>query len=370
MGATEAKSQKYDKALQLFERALQMMQKALEGSSAYAADIMDNIALMNIALGRYDTAVHLLQEAKAMKVKFLGSDSPKVADTEGNLGEAYYKMGNFKEAVIRYNEGTRICQGYFGREHPTTVRMMEDLARSYYSLGEYDAALKLYQQLLWNKQCLTTENQIETGDTLHNAAITLQAVGRRAQAMEFFQEALAIYQSCHDPGREANTVKNIGIVHSQQRNYPKAFECFTEALEIEFREYGLENPNTANTFSNLAVTFGELRKYNDSIQLWETALNITRRFLAPGSVEIGDMHHNIAMAMWMQGEGHIADVREHFDRSHRIFTSTLGKEHVKSKRAKKLLNSARKVVTRITNETRKKRARNKHCRRFRRRPRR
>jgi tetratricopeptide (TPR) repeat protein len=284
-------------------------------------------------------------------VKFLGSDNPKVADTEGNLGETYCEMGNFKQAIIHYEEGVKIYKYYFGTEHIATAGIMEELARVYHTLGEYDLAMKLYKQVLWNKRNLT-ELQIETGDTLHNTAITLQSIGQHDLAKEFFQQALAIYQFFQDSRREANTIKNIGITYSHQRNYTKAVDCFRETLEIENREYGLENPNTANTFSNLAATFGQVGKYNESIQLSQMALDITKRFRAPTNVDIGDMHHNIAVVKLRRGDTRIADVRAHLGESHRIFAGALGEEHVKSRKAKNLLESTTEHVTRtITDKT-------------------
>lgn len=294
-----------------------------------------------------------------MKVKFLGSENPKVADTEGNLGEAYCKMGNFKKAVIHYEEGVRIYKCYFGTEHIATSRIMEELARVYHTLGEYDLAMRLYNQVLWNKRNLK-EPQIEMGDTLHNTAITLQSMGQHGLAKEYFEQALAIYQSCQDSRREANTIKNIGIMYSNQCNYAEAVDCFREALEIENREYGLENPNTANTFSNLAATFGQAGKCSESIQLSQMALDITKRFRAPADVDIGDMHHNIAMVKLRRGDTRIADIRAHISESHRIFAGALGDEHVKSRKAKDLLESTTEQVTRTIKD---KTARTKHPRR-------
>jgi hypothetical protein len=52
---------------------------------------------------------------------------------------------------------------------------------------------------------------------------------------------------------------------------------------------------------------------------------------------IGDIHHNIGMAELARGRGYLEDAGEHLSESYRIFASALGEEHVKSARARELL---------------------------------
>ena len=360
MGIASTKMEKYEQALEFYERALLIMEASSRRRSVAAADIIDNIGRMNVALGNYDTAIMRFQEAKGIKTEILGPSHPKLAESEGSLGEVCFEMASFNSAVIHYREGLRICKGCFGREHLATAQMMEDLARTYDSLGEHYAALEFYQEVVGIKLGLMKDHS-ETVDALHNMAVTLQKLGFYDLAMKLFDQALAIYKrgESKDARKIANTFKSMSVVHSKQRHYSKAIDSLKQALLIEGREFGLENLNTANTFNNLGVAYGNIGNYKEAIRLYEIALNITKRFRPHMHVDVGDIHHNIGMAWFVQGREHHEDAREHFCHSYRSFVAALGADNVKTQKARELLESivlrpaAR--ITRVRNRVRGKR---------------
>jgi tetratricopeptide (TPR) repeat protein len=339
MGILSTKVEKHEQALELYDRALRIMRNA-GARTTWTADIIDSIGRMNVTLGKYNLGLQFFHEAKIIRLEIFGATHPKLADSEGSLGETYFEMGRFNSAAIHYREGLRICEGCFGREHLTTAQMMEDLARTYDLLGEKHAALSLYQDVLGIKLRLMGDHS-ETADTLHNMAITLQSLGSYDLALELFHKAVPMYQGKgkNDARKAANSFKNIAVVHSKQGNHAEAMSSLKQALKIEGREFGLNDPNTADTFNNLGIAYGNIGNHEEAVRLYEIALNIIKRFRPPTHPSIGDIHHNIGMARLAQGRGNEAAAREHFSSSHRNFLRAYGAEHVKSRKARELLES-------------------------------
>jgi tetratricopeptide (TPR) repeat protein len=119
-------------------------------------------------------------------------------------------------------------------------------------------------------------------------ALLFDQQGDRAIARQQYQKAIDAQDSV------ADAYCNLGIIESQDGNYPKAIDCFTKALKEDPRHnvahYNLANlysevgnyplarihyeiaielePEFANSYFNLGLTLANLKEYSKAIELF------------------------------------------------------------------------------------------------------
>ena len=206
-------------------------------------------------------------------------------------------------------------------------------------------AVEIYNKVLPVRRLLYGDDHLQTADTIHNMAISYQALAHYERAMFLFKQALALYELWNRPPRKtANALKNIAITYSQQGDHKNAVNFFCQALSIEILEFGLDHLSTANTLNNLGAAYGRVGKFDEGISRCEKALEITVKYQGLCHVDVAAVHHNLGMMKLSQGFAREAKV--HFRESYQIFVASLGANHPKSCRGRKFLRTVRKLASR------------------------
>ena len=132
---------------------------------------------------------------------------------------------------------------------------------------------------------LSTTAQAQTNQDRKTEADKLFEQGKqqyqRSQykdAIQSWEQALAIYQELKDRNGEANSLNNLGNAYNSLGQYAKAIEFFQQSLAI-FREIGDRN-DEANSLNNLGDAYRNLGQYPKAIEFYQLSLAIQR--------EIGD----------------------------------------------------------------------------------
>jgi tetratricopeptide (TPR) repeat protein len=121
------------------------------------------------------------------------------------------------------------------------------LGRVYSSLGENSKALELYNQALpifhtmgdWGREEAATLNDI--------GGVYFQ-LGKKTKALELYNRALSLHRAVGNRGGEATTLNNIGLVYSDLGEKSKALELYNQALPLY---HALRNQNgEAATLTN------------------------------------------------------------------------------------------------------------------------
>ena len=85
--------------------------------------------------------------------------------------------------------------------------------------------------------------------------------GRYAEALETYEQALAIQREVGDRAGEGTTLANIGLVYDRQGRYDEALEAYEQALAIQ-REVG-DRAGEGTTLNNIGLstrTRGAMRR--------------------------------------------------------------------------------------------------------------
>ncbi|MEM1425565.1 MAG: CHAT domain-containing protein [Cyanobacteria bacterium P01_H01_bin.130] len=126
---------------------------------------------------------------------------------------------------------------------------LNNIGEIYRGWGQYPQALERYQQALAISRELG-DRTVE-GTVLSNMGLVYYSQGNSAQALDYYQRALAIRREVSDLVGEGTTLNNIGLIHHSQGQYSQALEYYQQSLAIR-RETG-DRAGEATTLSNIGV---------------------------------------------------------------------------------------------------------------------
>jgi Tfp pilus assembly protein PilF len=144
------------------------------------------------------------------------------------------------------------------------------------TLGQLPAALDYYQQAL----AIYREVGARQGETqqLNNIGDTYWSLGQLEPALESFESALVIARDIGDQWAEAQLLTNLGVIYGNLDQPQQAAASLEEALPLH-REIG-DRAGESNTLNNLGTLSQELGRPQQALQYFQQALALAR--------EIGD----------------------------------------------------------------------------------
>ncbi|MBE9078497.1 tetratricopeptide repeat protein [Romeria aff. gracilis LEGE 07310] len=146
-----------------------------------------------------------------------------------------------------------------------------------YNRSDYPEALDYYQQALAIRQEIGDRRG--EGTTLNNIGNVYSIIGDYNQALDYYQQALAIRQEISHLRGEGITLNNIGFIYSSLGNYSQALDYYQQALTINQRigNRSLEGTN----LNNIARIYDKFSDYSQALDYYQQALSIRQ--------EIGDL---------------------------------------------------------------------------------
>lgn len=113
------------------------------------AEILKNVAILNIAQKKYTVAFSSLTQAEAIWRSKTGSKTNINAASIFTLtGDVYYQMKNYVKAEEFYNKAKDIYEKYFNKQHPEYVKILSKVAKVYYMQKEFKKAKKNIEEAL------------------------------------------------------------------------------------------------------------------------------------------------------------------------------------------------------------------------------
>jgi len=121
-------------------------------------------------------------------------------------------------------------------------------------------------------------DRVDEGVTLNNIGAVYYSQARYAEALENYQQALAIRREVGDRVGEAATLANIGAVYRDQTRYAEALDASQQALAIS-REVG-DRAGEGTMLNNIGGVYRSQGRYAEALDTLQQALAIRR--------EVGD----------------------------------------------------------------------------------
>lgn len=160
----------------------------------------------------------------------------------------------------------------------------------YNNLGESQKALNYYQQALTIFQ--QHKARKEQGTTLTNIAAVYRNLGQYQKALEFYQQALALRRAVQDALGEAITLNNMAAVYDNLGQYKKSLEFYQQALAIFDKVKDGRGKGT--TLNNIGLNYSNQGAYTEALSYYKQALEILEA--AGDRMGVGRILTNIGFA--------------------------------------------------------------------------
>jgi CHAT domain-containing protein/Tfp pilus assembly protein PilF len=144
------------------------------------------------------------------------------------------------------------------------------------NLGRYPQALEYYEDALALQR--TIQDRRGVGQTLNNIGAVYDNLGQYEAALGFYQDALVIRQDIGDRAGVGQTLNNIGLVYRNLGQYETALGFYQDALVI-FQEID-DRAGEGVTLNNIGVVYRNLGQYETALGFYQDALVIRQ--------EVGD----------------------------------------------------------------------------------
>ena len=173
---------------------------------------------------------------------------------------------------------------------------LNQIGKQCHHIGQYDTALDFYKQALAIFQQIG-DKQGE-GATLNNLSQIYSTRGDYDTALQYLQQALAIQQQIGDKSGEGTTLNNIALIHEARGDYDTALDFLKQSLTIQ-QQIG-DKQGEGTTLNNISQIYDARGDYDTALDLLQQSLAIRQ--------QIGDTAgmcntlYNIAFIQWQNGE--------------------------------------------------------------------
>jgi len=142
----------------------------------------------------------LFEKAVQIQKEFFGEYHPQVADMMCNIGVARLEIGRVNEALDNFMEALLIRRLVFGNDHSIVAELLFRIVQIHELKGEQEEALNVFNETL---HVVKKDNplSVAVAITLQNIAQIHHSIGNFDKAIDAFQDALSII------------IENVGINH-------------------------------------------------------------------------------------------------------------------------------------------------------------
>lgn len=220
-----------------------------------------NRSFLLINQGRYDRAIELLSEIISKLAASKEVNSLPGAQAITYYGHALKYTGRDHEAIEQLQMALRIRREIAAENKELIAASLNDLGLAYAgfdnnkALDYYEEALALYKQLHGNDHPKIAIANINTGFIYKSLELYGDAVNN-------FESALAIWEKIHPNAHptKAFALLNLGDTYQTMGNNSAAQGYYERSLELYRKSYGEKHPELAdvlNKLGNLEVSFGK-----------------------------------------------------------------------------------------------------------------
>lgn len=270
----------YDQALEASNDMLDLAIKVEDHKSEATAHA--HVAYCYYFKGDYAEALDWIK--KAAKSAELWLEPINVSTCYGNAGLVLQEMGQYDSALVYQLKCLAIRQEVKDTVHWAYTHY--DIAELFNELGEYERAVEHHQKALELREqipnVVSQYNVIE--DSYRALAMAHHRNGNDEKAITLLESSLKINREKRDIKREANSLRNLGEIAFDQKEYRKARSYFTQSLYLDTSINNVEN--AAEVHILLGRTFRGLGSISKAAEEFEIALDFADKMkLRPMEVE-------------------------------------------------------------------------------------
>ena len=185
----------FEKSLEYTLKGLDMRERAVEKDSTALAQSYNNLGVIYTNLKDFDKALEYHIKALNLRQQALGEEDSQTAFSHMNIGMLCFNHLNAPEqALEHFNKAYQVYHPQYGIAYPLTQTILLYLGTIYAQQENYDKALEYFQEYAEGTKQYYGPVSLEAAGGLNNLAAVYYKIGDKAHALEYFQDALNIYE--------------------------------------------------------------------------------------------------------------------------------------------------------------------------------
>mgnify|MGYP003967441837 CR=1 FL=1 len=302
---------KFDIALNYLQLSLKIKLNILTPLHHEIANSYNNIAEILDDLGKYDLALEYLEKCLKIRLSKLGDIHPDTADVLVNIGLLWRRKGKYKKALKFYEKAEIIIRNNYGDKHSKLAEILNNISVVYRIQGNYSNSLEFIQKCLSIELNVFGKNHNKTAITYNNFGKLCTSYGLYSYALEAYEDALEIRLKINgkqDP-KVGVVYSNLGQLFYRKANefgnleyYKKSLDFHEKALDIRKDVFGIDHPDTANSFSKIGVVLSHLNDGNKkALEYCNKALKIRQKVFEKDNPRIASSFHDMGLILSKTG---------------------------------------------------------------------
>jgi serine/threonine protein kinase len=284
---------------QLLDRASRRIRFELATQPQTKASLLEAVASTYGGLGLYAPA--RIQQAEALRIveADLGTDHEIAAATLGRLAGFELKAGNLAEAERMATAARGVLEARGLAQDTRYAAVLQTLALIQKDQGRYASAAELLQEAVAINQtagAAASEALLDNWHNLANVYIEQAEYGRAGELMQrVLDEKKRVYPGAHP--LLAQSINDLAVVKLQQGDFAGAEALMRESVAMFRQTLGDENPELAHALNNLASVLVNQGKFEEAEACQREALRLHEEFLGPDHFIVGKSIYNLAFIL-------------------------------------------------------------------------
>ena len=272
------KKGKYDSSVKILKRALKSYREVLGDTHPKVSVTVDSIASLYITVGDYGKASAILEEVVKLKAATLGSGSKEVASSLSELATSYECAEQYSKAMKNLKKAYKIYADNTGESGEKSILMLERIALVYQATRQYKKAAIAYLGVLRGRKRVLGDAHPTVADTYFHLGVSLRESNQQDKAFKCIKQALNIYvgegKDMHDVQMIAEVMHELAIIHKANHNMGDAIKTFQQEIAVRRKLGQPEYPFIAQALNHIGVTEFEIKNYHRALNYFTEALNI------------------------------------------------------------------------------------------------
>jgi tetratricopeptide (TPR) repeat protein len=312
----------FTKALELLERELAARRERLGGRHPDVAQVLQNLAVVELDHGRFADAQTHASEALEIREAALGKDHPDVATTLNTLGAIEHARGDFTAAERHLSRAVEIRRTALGKDHPAVAESLGNLGCLLTTIGRFPEAEERLREAVAIRERQPDGDRRGLAAAWNNlAAVQLELLDPAAAD----SVAKAVRAATAFGGDHPAMIVILGNEGRSRARLEDANLVFDRAITLANRLGVAETPAYALLLNKVINYHIAMQDYPPIATLADRAVGICREVFGERHPATAMALNNLGVVQAMVGNGKLAAklIRE----SLAINEAVLGKDH-------------------------------------------
>lgn len=289
LGENERLLAHFEQAEEWLLQAQAIFQQHADDFGAELAATQSKLSRVKMLQGDLAAAEQLGLQATQLHRIIHGAGHIRYAESLNDLTAVYFRQGKYDQVKSLLSQTKTIRENAWGdrpgpildNDYATNIN---NLGLANYLQGDLTLGEQYFRQAIDLRQRIFTAPHPDQAQSLTNLGLLLNDAGRPDEALPYLQQALEVRQLTLEPGhlRINDAWNNLAMVHHENSEFAAALAIYQNIKQSVIAARGIDHPQTASVFTNMANTLLELNEFQQAHDYLEQSLQIRQKLLPEG----------------------------------------------------------------------------------------